>query len=86
MDLDFSLHFEKLHILWWKIVLPHVASRHKVHANSIKDYIDAERLSDADVWVVRGFLAYVSVIVFTLIISFHIGLVAIVGSKLTFYL
>jgi hypothetical protein len=43
-------------------------------------------LSDADVWVVWGFLAYVSVIVFTLIISFHIGLVAIVGSKLTFYL
>jgi hypothetical protein len=40
MDLDFSLHFEKLHILWWKIVLPHVASRHKVHANSIKDYIE----------------------------------------------
>jgi hypothetical protein len=48
--------------------------------------IYAERLSDADVWVVRGFLAYISVIVFTLIISFHIGLVAIVGSKLTFYL
>jgi hypothetical protein len=48
--------------------------------------IYAERLSDADVWVVRGFLAYVSVIVFTLIISFYIGLVAIVGSKLTFYL
>jgi hypothetical protein len=48
--------------------------------------IYAERLSDADVWVVRGFLAYVFVIVFTLIISFHIGLVTIVGSKLTFYL
>jgi hypothetical protein len=48
--------------------------------------IYTERLSDADVWVIRGFLAYVSVIVFMLIISFHISLIAIVGSKLTFYL
>jgi hypothetical protein len=48
--------------------------------------IYAQRLSDADVWVVWGFLAYIFVIVFMLIISFHIGLVAIVGSKLTFYL
>jgi uncharacterized membrane protein YhaH (DUF805 family) len=48
--------------------------------------IYAQRLSDADVWVVWCFLAYVSIIVFTVIISFHIGLVAIVGSKLTFYL
>jgi hypothetical protein len=48
--------------------------------------IYAQGLLDVDVWVVWGFLAYISVIVFTLIISFHIGLVAIVGSKLTFYL
>jgi hypothetical protein len=48
--------------------------------------IYAQGLLDVDVWVVRGFLAYISIIVFTLIISFHIGLVAIVGSKLTFYL
>jgi hypothetical protein len=48
--------------------------------------IYAQRLSDVDVYVVRCFLTYVSIIVFALIISFHIGLVAIVGSKLTFYL
>jgi hypothetical protein len=48
--------------------------------------IYTQRLSDADVWVVRGFFAYISVIVFTLIISLNISLVAIVGSKLTFYL
>jgi hypothetical protein len=48
--------------------------------------IYAQRLSDVDVWVVRGFLMYISIIIFTLIISFHIGHVAIVGSKLTFYL
>jgi hypothetical protein len=48
--------------------------------------IYAQRLSNADVWVVWGFLTNISVIVFTLIISFYIGLVAIVGSNLTFYL
>ena len=40
IDLQISLHFERLHILWWKIVPPYMASIHKVHANSIKDYIE----------------------------------------------
>jgi hypothetical protein len=43
-------------------------------------------MSNADVRIVQCLLAYIAVIIFTIIISFYIILIAIGGPNLTFYL